>query len=69
MSAQSDLAELSSLRAQVDELTRRVVQIADGYRETEDSAVTNELDQGERALMTVGRALERAAAMLADLQR
>ena len=69
MSAQSDLAELSSLRAQIDELTRRVVQIADGYRETEDSAVTNELDQGERALMTAGRALARAAAMLADLQR
>ena len=69
MSAQSDVAELSSLRAQIEELTRRVVEIADGYRETDDSAVTSELDQGERALITARRALERASGMLADLDR
>jgi hypothetical protein len=67
MSVESDLAELSSLRAQVDEITRRVVQIADGYRDTDDGAVTGELDQGERSLTTARRALDRAATSLADL--
>jgi hypothetical protein len=67
MSVQSDLAELSSLRAQVDEVTRRVIGIADGYRDTDDSAVTGELDQTERSLTSAGRAIERAAAVLASL--
>jgi hypothetical protein len=67
MTVQSDLAELSSLRAQVDEITRRVVQMADGYRDTEDSAVASELDQGERSLTTARRALDRAATNLVDL--
>jgi hypothetical protein len=66
MSVQSDLAELSSLRAQVDEIVRRVVQIADGYRDTDDSALASELDQGERSLTTARRALDRAAANLTD---
>jgi hypothetical protein len=67
MSVQSDLAELSSLRAQVDEIVARVVQIADGYRDTDDSAVTGELDQGERSLIAARRALDRAAATLTEL--
>jgi len=67
MSAESDLAELSSLRAQVDDIVARVVRIADGYRNTDDSAVTSELDQGERSLMTARRALDRAAANLSEL--
>ena len=67
MSAQSDVAELSSLRAQIEDLTRRVVQISDGYRDTDHSAVTGELDQSERSLTNARRALERASATLADL--
>ena len=67
MSAQSDVAELSSLRAQIEEVTRRVVQIADGYRDTDDSAVTGELDQAERSLTNARRALEHASTRLADL--
>jgi hypothetical protein len=67
MSAQSDVAELSSLRAQIEEVTRRVVQIADNYRDTDDSAVTGELDQAERSLTNARRALEHASTRLADL--
>ena len=67
MSAQSDVAELSSLRAQIEEVTRRVVQIADSYRDTDDSAVTGELDQAERSLTNARRALEHASTRLADL--
>ena len=67
MSARSDVAELSSLRAQIEDLTLRVVQISDGYRNTDDSAVTGELDQAERSLTNARRALERASATLADL--
>jgi hypothetical protein len=67
MSVPSDLAELSSLRAQVDDIVVRVVQIADGYRDTDDSAVTGELDQAERALTSARRALDHAAATLSEL--
>jgi hypothetical protein len=67
MNVPSDLAELSSLRAQVDEIIARVVQIADGYRDTDDSAVTGELDQAERSLTAAKRALDHAAATLKDL--
>ena len=67
MSVPSDLAELSSLRAQVDDIVTRVVQIADGYRDTDDSAVTGELDQAERSLTSARRALDRAAATLTEL--
>ena len=67
MSAQSDVAELSSLRAQIEDLTRRVVLISDAYRNTDHSAVTGELDQSERSLTNARRALERASATLADL--
>ena len=67
MSAQSNVAELSSLRAQIEDVTRRVVQIADDYRDTDDSAVTGELDQAERSLTNARRALEHASTRLADL--
>jgi hypothetical protein len=67
VTAASDLAELSSLRALVDDVTGRVVRIADGYRDSDDSAVTGELDQAERSLTTAMRALERAAVLLSDL--
>jgi len=64
----SDLAELSSLRAQVADLAARVVAIGDRYRESPDSAVTSDLDLAERSLLGARRALERASATLRDLE-
>ncbi len=64
MSASSDFAELSSLRAQLDELTARVVAVGDRYRDTDDSAIAAELDQAERALLGAVRTLERVTGML-----
>ena len=65
MAASSDFAELSSLRAQLEELTTRVVAVGDRYRDTDDSAVAAELDMAERGLLGAGRSLDRAAGMLA----
>jgi hypothetical protein len=56
----SDRAELSSLRSQLEELTNRVVAVADRYRDTPDSAITAELDAAERNLLTARRAIDRA---------
>jgi hypothetical protein len=63
-SAASDFAELSSLRAQLEELTDRVVAVGDRYRDSDDSAIAAELDQAERALRGAVRALERSTGML-----
>lgn len=59
----SDLAELSSLRAQLEELTARVVTVAERY-DTPDSAVAVDLFGVERTLLGAGRALDRAIAHL-----
>lgn len=59
MATESDRAELSTLQSQLDDLTRRVVAVADGYRETPDSAITAELDTAERNLLAASRAVER----------
>ena len=64
--ATSDVAELSSLRAQLDEIATRVVAVADHYRESPDSAVTSDLDLAERSLLGARRALERASDTLAE---
>ncbi len=64
MAMSSDAAELSSLRAQLDELTARVVSVGDRYRDTDDSAISSELDQTERALLGAVRSLDRATALL-----
>jgi hypothetical protein len=64
MAASSDFAELSSLRAQLEELTTRVVAVGDRYRDTDDSAIAAELDEAERSLLGAVRALDRAAGML-----
>jgi hypothetical protein len=63
----SDVAELSSLRAQLEELTARVVAVADRYRESPDSAVTSDLDLSERSLIAARRALERATDTVAEM--
>ncbi len=56
----SSRAELSTLHTQLDELTRRVVAVADRYRDSPDSAITAELDSAERNLLTARRSIERA---------
>ena len=63
----SDLAELSSLQAQLAELAARVVAVGDRYRDTADSAVSNDLDLAERNLLAARRALERANDTLKEL--
>ena len=60
----SDLAVLSSVVAQVDDLGRRVTELAERYGETPDSAVATELFATERALATARRSLDRASALL-----
>lgn len=65
MTASSDFAELSSLKSQLDELTARVVAVGDRYRDTDDTAISSELDQAERALLGAGRSLDRAGSLMA----
>ena len=63
----SDLAELSSVRSQLDELTARVTSIAGRYQETPDSAIATELFEAERQLAAAGRVIERALSTLTEL--
>jgi hypothetical protein len=67
MSTGSDLAELSSVRSQLDELAKRVETIAIRYQGTPDSAVAVDLFETERALVSAGRVLDRALTALAEL--
>jgi hypothetical protein len=60
MASGSARAELSTLHSQIEELTERIVAVADRYRDTPDSAITAELDGAERNLLTARRAVERA---------
>ena len=60
----SDRAELSTLRAQVDEITRRVLAVATHYDDTPDSAVAADLFAAERSLSAARRQLDRATAHL-----
>jgi hypothetical protein len=64
----SDLAQLSSVRSQLDELTARVTSIAGRYQETPDSAVAVDLFEAERNLASAGRVIERALAALGDIK-
>ncbi len=65
MTASSDFAELSSLKSQLEELTAGVVGVGDRSRDSDDSLISAELDQAERALIGAGRSLTRAGALLA----
>jgi hypothetical protein len=60
----SDLAELSTLHAQLEELTARVVRGAERYDESPDSAIAGDLFAAERSLVGAGRSLDRAVARL-----
>jgi hypothetical protein len=65
MSSESDHAELSSLLSQLEELTARLVAVADRYRGGEGSAVVVDLDSAERSQIAARRAVTRARADLA----
>ena len=67
VSAASDQAMLSSVTTQVDELARRVTDLADQYGTTPDSAVAAELYAVERSLNAAIRSLDRASRLLGDL--
>jgi hypothetical protein len=61
---ESDRAELSTVRAQVEDLTRRVIAVAEHYDDTADSAVAADLFAAERSLSAARRQLDRASAHL-----
>ena len=64
MSTESDLAELSTLRAQLDDLAARVTKLANRYDDSDDSAVADDLFATERSLLAARRTLERATTRL-----
>jgi hypothetical protein len=68
VSASSDLAALSSISTQVEELGRRVTDLAEQYGTTPDSAVAAELYGVERSLNAASRSLARASRLLADVR-
>ncbi len=67
MTPASDLAELSTLLSGLEETIKRIITVADRYRDTDDSMVAADLDQAERGLITGRRAMSRAVANLRDL--
>lgn len=68
MHAETDLALLSSIAAQLDDLAARVTEMAERYGASPDSAVASELFGAERSVLAARRAIDRAAAGLEDLR-
>jgi hypothetical protein len=62
----ADLAVLSSIASQIDDLAERVTEMAERYGETPDSAISAELFSAERALLGARRSLDRASGLLDD---
>lgn len=60
------MAELSTLRAQIDEVLRRVVAVAERYDDTADTAIATDLFAAERSLVIARRSLDRALEMLTN---
>ena len=56
----SEVALLSSIVSQIEDLTHRVTELAETYGQTPDSSIASEMFAAERALVTARRALERA---------
>ena len=69
MPASSDLAELSTVRSQLEELARRVETVADRYEDTADSQIASDLYTAERTLISARRAVDKAISALDDLAR
>jgi hypothetical protein len=67
--ASSDLAELSTVRSQLEELARRVEAVADRYEDTPDSQIASDLYAAERTLINARRSVDKAISALDDLAR
>lgn len=64
MSTDSDVAMLSSISSQLEDLGARITEMAERYGATPDSALASELFGAERALIGARRALDRARGFL-----
>ena len=64
MSTDSDVAMLSSISSQLEDLGARITEMAERYGDTPDSALASELFAAERALIGARRALDRARGFL-----
>lgn len=60
----STAAELSTVRSQLEELTRRITACAERYESTPGSTVAAECFAAERSLIAARRAVERARSHL-----
>lgn len=67
VSASADVALLSSIASQIEELAARVTSMAERYGVTPDSAAASELFGAERSLLAARRSLERASRVLEDV--
>lgn len=57
----SDLAALSSIAAQIEEVQVRITAMAERYGRTPDSSIAADLFAVERALLSAHRAIQRSA--------
>ena len=69
MPPSSDLAELTTLRSQLEDLARRVEAVAERYHDTPDSQIASDLFAVERLLISARRSLDKATSALDDLAR
>ena len=56
----SDMAELSTVSTQIDELVARITEVAERFHGTDEDAVAVRLFEVERSLMSAGRNLRSA---------
>jgi hypothetical protein len=66
VSTESDMAMLSSITSQLEELGHRITEMAERYGATPDSALASELFGAERGLIGARRSLDRARKYLAQ---
>ena len=64
MSIDSEVAMLSSISSQLEDLGHRITEMAERYGATPDSALASELFGAERGLIGARRALDRARKFL-----
>ena len=64
MSTDSDMAMLSSISSQLEDLGHRITEMAERYGATPDSALASELFGAERGLIGARRSLDRARKFL-----
>jgi hypothetical protein len=67
VSTDSDLAMLSSISSQLEELGARITEMAERYGATPDSSLASELFGAERGLIGARRALDRARGFLDEM--